>query len=68
MCLLFKTSVCQSVLLAGINPLGAALGNLPKIVGLALHFDLFVFSLVLIFNLLFSPEKGQGNDNEVKQL
>lgn len=68
MCLLFKTSVCQSVLLAGNNPLGMVLENLPKIWGLVLHLDLSVFSSDFISRLIFSPEKGQGNGNGVKQL
>lgn len=66
MCLLFKTSVCQSVLLAVINPMGAELENLPEIVGLVLHLDLYVFSSVFMFSLIFSAEKDQVNDDGVK--
>ena len=68
MCLLFKSPVCQSVLLAGINPLGSVLENLPKAGELVLQLDLSVLSVVFFFSLIFSPEKGQGNYNGLKQL
>lgn len=68
MCLLFQTSVCQSVFLAWINPLGVVLENLPETGGIALHLDPSMFSSDFLFSMISSPEKGQGNDKRVKQL
>lgn len=46
--------------------MGAELENLPEIVGLVLHLDLYVFSSVFMFSLIFSAEKDQVNDDGVK--